>query len=310
MEVPNLADIILALDILPPVPIYLKQWVHGESPISTWPVVTGWLVGYLGVIFGIREIMKPYKPLKLNGLFQIHNLFLVTVSALVLVLMLEEILPHWYKHGFFSAICNTTAWTPRMEFYYIVNYYIKYVELIDTVFLVLKKKPLAFLHVFHHAATALLCFTQLEGRTSVSWVVISINLAVHVLMYYYYYATAGGAKIWWKKYLTTFQIVQFVIDLFVVYFATYSYFAATRWDAPSLGTCAGTEGAALFGCGLLTSYLFLFISFYINTYTKKGAKKAKGQHKTLRERINGSANGHVLDALANGKDPSVLDKVN
>jgi hypothetical protein len=29
-----------------------------------------------------------------------------------------------------------------MEFYYIVNYYFKYLELIDTVFLALKKKPM------------------------------------------------------------------------------------------------------------------------------------------------------------------------
>jgi len=29
-----------------------------------------------------------------------------------------------------------------MEFYYLVNYYIKYLELFDTVFLALKKKPL------------------------------------------------------------------------------------------------------------------------------------------------------------------------
>ena len=30
----------------------------------------------------------------------------------------------------------------RMEFFYIINYYFKYWELVDTVFLALKKKPL------------------------------------------------------------------------------------------------------------------------------------------------------------------------
>lgn len=148
----------------------------------------------------------------------------------------------------------------------------------------------------------------------------------------------------WKKYLTTLQITQFIIDLFIVFFAStllffhrytrnqysdsafliifsnsfslslyshppspisssslvlfnyllflhdrlghlslpstrwaigcaltifnpiaYSHFAV-KYGAPAIGDCAGSESAALFGCGLLGSYLLLFIAyvFYIS----------------------------------------------
>lgn len=93
-------------------------------------------------------------------------------------------------------------------------------------------------------------------------------------MYYYYFRTASGAKIWWKRYLTTMQIVQFIIDLFIIYFCTYTYFAYTYYPfLPNKGSCAGTEGSALFGCGLLSSYLLLFINFYRITYQKKQSLK-------------------------------------
>lgn len=201
----------------------------------------------------------------------------------------------YLRHGFYWSICHPAAFTPSLTTFYMINYYIKYVELIDTVFLVLKKKPLAFLHVFHHSATAVLCYTQLEGATSVQWVVISINLLVHVIMYYYYYATAGGARIWWKKYLTTMQITQFVIDLFITYYATTNHFF-TKYNIftwlPWVQDCTGGEGAAIFGCSLLTSYLFLFIAFYRNTY-KKGAA-AKG--KTTNGAVRGSAKSKVSAA--------------
>ena len=69
----------------------------------------------------------------------------------------------------------------------------------------------------------------------------------------------------------------------------------TYWPGkfPAMGSCAGTEGAALFGCGLLTSYLLLFINFYIQTYIKskgkKGKKSANGSAVA-----NGKTNGHAV----------------
>ncbi|KAM6501576.1 GNS1/SUR4 membrane protein [Amanita muscaria] len=269
-------------------PAHYTSYVPGKTPLSTSSSVMTTLISYLVVIFGIQAIMKDQKPQKLTTLFRAHNLILTSGSFILLALMVEEIFPLYWKNGLFHVLCSEESWTPRLEVYYIINYYFKYIELIDTVFLALKKKPLQFLHVFHHSATALLCFSQLNGRTSISWVVITLNLAVHVVMYYYYYATAGGARFWWKKYLTTMQIVQFIVDLFAVYFGTYSHYAFTYYKGilPSLGNCSATESAALFGCGLLTSYLGLFINFYIQTY-KTPAKKGD----TV---VNGKANGNTL----------------
>ncbi len=71
------------------------------------------------------------------------------------------------------------------------------------------------------------------------------------------------------------QIVQFIIDLFFVYFCSYTYFTATYWPwIPNYGSCAGSEAAAIFGCALLSSYLLLFIGFYRKTY-KGGATASK-----------------------------------
>ncbi|CAG7852288.1 Putative elongation of fatty acids protein 1 {ECO:0000250/UniProtKB:P40319} {ECO:0000250/UniProtKB:P40319}; AltName: Full=3-keto acyl-CoA synthase SPAC1B2.03c {ECO:0000250/UniProtKB:P40319}; AltName: Full=Very-long-chain 3-oxoacyl-CoA synthase 1 {ECO:0000250/UniProtKB:P40319} [Serendipita indica DSM 11827] len=305
---PNLANTLLALPFMPTdsFPTYLTQWQPGVTPLSTTPVVLSVIAGYLATIFTIRYLLKDKQAYVLNTWFRAHNIVLSVGSGLLLALMAEEIGPLVWKHGFRWAICDSAAWTPRMEFYYIINYYIKYVELIDTVFLALKKKPLAFLHVFHHAATALLCYNQLNGKTSVSWTVITLNLAVHVVMYYYYYGTAGGRRFWWKRHVTTMQITQFIIDLCIVYYATFQLFAFRDqakypWLPSVRADCAGTKDAAIFGCGLLSSYLFLFIEFFIRTYIIKGnksARSASGAAKHSAKKVaNGVSNGH---AYANG----------
>ena len=67
----------------------------------------------------------------------------------------------------------------------------------------------------------------------------------------------------------------------------YNYYAANYFPhLPNLGSCAGTESAAVFGCLLLSSYLGLFINFYIQTYKKPAGKKPVANGKA-----NGVANG-------------------
>ncbi|KAI9828853.1 MAG: hypothetical protein M1826_005957 [Phylliscum demangeonii] len=253
------------------------RFVREKTPLSTVKETTAFIVAYYVVILGGRAVMRKQKPFRLKGLFMVHNFVLTIVSAALLALFAEELLPTVWRHGLFYSICSHEGgWTKPLVTLYYLNYLVKYVELLDTVFLVLRKKPLTFLHCYHHGATVLLCYSQLIGLTAVSWVPISLNLLVHVVMYWYYFQSARGVRVWWKEWVTKLQIVQFVIDLGFVYFASYTYFTSTYFhNMPNAGSCAGEEFAAFSGMAIISSYLLLFISFYLATYRKTGAGSAE-----------------------------------
>ncbi|KAK1546996.1 GNS1/SUR4 family protein [Colletotrichum paranaense] len=252
------------------------EFVYGQTPLSTFTEAMTLVVLYLVVVFGGREVMRNRKPLELDTLFKIHNFFLSLLSGALLVLFVEQIAPSLWQKGIYECICGPTGWTQQLVVLYYINYLTKYYELIDTVFLMLKKKPLTFLHCYHHPATALLCFSQLIGGTPLSWVPITLNLTVHVVMYWYYFQTARGVKVWWKQWITVLQITQFVLDLGFVYFGFYDVFADTYFKEilPHVGRCGGEFYSAVTGGAILTSYLILFIMFYISTYKKGGRSKA------------------------------------
>jgi fatty acid elongase 3 len=112
-------------------------------------------------------------------------------------------------------------------------------------------------------------------------------------MYWYYFQSARGVRVSWKQWITRFQIIQFVIDLGTflpslpvllyttlirpgfVYFASWDYFTSTYAPSlPHVGTCAGEPFAAIAGDVILSSYLVLFISFYIATYRKMSNRRS------------------------------------
>lgn len=252
------------------------EFVSGKTPLSTLRETTAMIVLYLAIIFGGREFMRNRPAYTLNNLFIAHNFILTVVSGALLVLFAEQLIPSIWKHGLYENICGSSGWTPQLTVLYYLNYLVKYYELIDTAFLMLKKKPLTFLHCYHHPATALLCYTQLIGHTPVSWVPITLNLFVHVVMYWYYCQSARGIRVSWKQWITRLQITQFFLDLGFVYFATWDYLVSVYAPSlPHIGSCKGEPFAAAAGDLILTSYLFLFIGFYISTYKKTSKKGSK-----------------------------------
>jgi fatty acid elongase 3 len=123
-------------------------------------------------------------------------------------------------------------------------------------------------------------------------------------MYWYYFQSARGIRIWWKKYITMLQILQFVIDLGFVYFASYTYFTSTYFPwMPNAGRCAGEEFAAFSGMGILSSYLLLFISFYFATYKKTG-KGGRPRRNTGKQAAIEMKNFEIPDGHQHPSKPS------
>ncbi|OJK03427.1 hypothetical protein ASPACDRAFT_1878401 [Aspergillus aculeatus ATCC 16872] len=241
------------------------RFIEGKTPLSTLKETSTVLVLYYTVVLGGQSFMSNREPLQLKRLFLLHNFFLSLISAILLALFLEQIVPSIARNGLHCAICDLEGgWTQPMVVLYYLNYLTKYFELLDTVYLFLMKKPLTFLHCYHHGATVFLCYTQLVGTTAISWVVITLNLAVHVIMYWYYFQAARGTRIWWKAWITRGQILQFVIALgFVSYGSFFVYF-------PQYGLCVGSVLATVTGDVVISSYLVLFVLFYLATYRKDG----------------------------------------
>jgi hypothetical protein len=110
----KLADALLLFIPYNPLPRYLMEYQPGITPLSDTAPVVATLTAYLVVVFSIQWFMLDKPALKLSFLFQSHNLLLTASSGLLLALIAEEILPIWWKTGFFDAICHPRSWTQVM----------------------------------------------------------------------------------------------------------------------------------------------------------------------------------------------------
>ena len=93
-----------------------------QTPMSTMKEAALTIFAYYVIIFGGRELMRNRKPFKLNALFMIHNFYLTSISAILLVLFTEQLVPTVYNHGLFYAICDVRGgWTPPLVILYYVG---------------------------------------------------------------------------------------------------------------------------------------------------------------------------------------------
>ena len=138
---------------------------------------------------------------------------------------------------------------------YILNIFLfsKVYEWIDTVILIINKKPVITLHWWHHSTITVAFYTGFYS-SSVLWIGL-LNSFIHVIMYLYYADTSFIKP--FAKYLTMLQIIQLAGGVYMNYI---SYFYNTAYKIQLFAIING------FICG---SYFLLFLKFYSKKYKTK-----------------------------------------
>ncbi|KAL0966139.1 hypothetical protein UPYG_G00291390 [Umbra pygmaea] len=165
-------------------------------------------------------------------------------------------------------------------------YFSKFIELLDTLFFVMRKKhsQITFLHVFHHS---FMPFTWWWGMTiapagGMGSFHAMVNACVHVIMYTYYGLSAAGPRfqkyLWWKKYMTAIQLIQFV--LISVHISQYYFMEKCDYQVPLFIHLIWMYGVFFF---------LLFSNFWIQAYVKGKRLPTPNKEENLKQ--NGFTNG-------------------
>lgn len=212
------------------------------------------------------KLMANRQPFKLNKLLLVYNL---SLAAANLWLFVQGLIVSNYGIDTWGCGANggDTSHSPRRGIYLGYLFFLtKLIELMDTVFFVLRKKSqqITFLHVFHHSIVPFFCWLGIKlapGGSNGFFPLI--NSFIHVIMYIYYGLSTLGPSIqpylWWKKHLTTLQMVQFIM---VMINAAYT-FSLTDCKFPILFLYLQASVAFIF--------LTLFSVFYKNAYRRSSA---------------------------------------
>ncbi|CAD5215273.1 unnamed protein product [Bursaphelenchus xylophilus] len=210
---------------------------------------------------------KPYKP---RSYLISWNVGLAVFSMMGTIRMASEFFFVLSTRDFKDSVClaiNPTDISALWACLFVVS---KVFELVDTLFLILKKKPVIFLHWYHHAIVLVYCWHSAIMLTAASRWFIMMNYAVHSVMYTYYGLTAYGLRFpkLISMSITTLQTVQMIVGVYIS-----CYVALVKWYYHDV--CHQSDSNLLFCFGIYLSFAVLFMNFFIKSYLSKGALKKK-----------------------------------
>lgn len=218
---------------------------------------------YLPMLYVGQMIMSRRDPFNVKLVMMVWNSGLAVFSMVGFCRIIPEMFYTYENFGFHQTLCsNSYIQSKEARFWIYLFVLSKIPELGDTVFLVLRKQKLIFLHVYHHATVLVFSWFVYATLVGAARWFCCMNYAIHAVMYTYYTLKALPNLIkiprWVSMVITALQTIQMIAGSTVIAVAAYIKFMGRE--------CATSMAMSVFGLAIYTSYLVLFSRFFFNAY--------------------------------------------
>uniref|UniRef100_A0A914H877 Elongation of very long chain fatty acids protein n=1 Tax=Globodera rostochiensis TaxID=31243 RepID=A0A914H877_GLORO len=276
-----------------------KQWMNDRFPLTLQVSIA-----YVLVVFGTQFLMRNRPPFSLFIPLNAWNLFLAIFSTVGSMKLTPEFFSTLWNHGFQSSYCHVHDYTGGTTGYWVWLFITsKMFELVDTVFLVLRKRPLLFLHWYHHILTMVYAYYSYPIMPAFNRWGIYLNFFVHSYMYSYYFMRSMKIRVPGPvaKFVTTIQIWQFIISVAILCHLGWIVFVDNV-------SCDLDSRVFTFAVAMDVSYLILFINFFLHAYVFGGGKsKYREEQQKKKPMVVGDEQAHMSKQYEEQRNGTLID---
>ncbi|CAB3403935.1 unnamed protein product [Caenorhabditis bovis] len=224
-------------------------------------------LGYIIVTNVLQKFMESRKPYSMRPILLVWNGALAIFSIFGTWRFGIEFYNAVFRRGLVDSICFSVDPHQPAAFWACMFAMSKIAEFGDTLFLVLRKRPVIFLHWYHHAVVLVLSWHAAVELTAAGRWFIFMNYFVHSIMYTYYAITSVGYRL--PKIIsmtvTALQTVQMLIGVGISVIVLILKLNGQ--------VCQQSYDNLALSFAIYASFLVLFSSFFNNAYLVKKPKK-------------------------------------
>ncbi|CAH8571468.1 unnamed protein product [Schistosoma bovis] len=241
------------------------------------------IIAYLTLVHYGLKFMKGRNPFRINGLVVAYDWIMVVMNAYMLyesvAVAFNENYSLYCQKVDYSSNPNALRLARAIWLFHIS----KVVECLDTFFFIIRGRThlVTWLHVYHHCTMIPITWAGVKWAAGGEiFQPVAVNCTIHVIMYSYYAFAALGPKwrkyLWWKRYLTMLQMIQFSYGMLYSYISLYNQ-------------CGLKEFVYYFNLFYQASLLLLFYNHYHHAY-----------HKSKNQKLCKATDDNSIDIHTNG----------